>query len=206
MRWSGIDGRSDSRKGLALLVMLGALVLTSNRTAYAAMAVRLSTEPVQPKVGEATVLQVRTFAPVVVPGSSDWQLQPVEVPTDYAFHVEAVDPSGTVSPFLISRSNDPHVWSGQFTFRRPGTWEIRITDFGPNYDPRAGGLLKVHVSIGGPPIAILLLAGLAAALAVSIVLLIAWRRSGWVRPRLWPRRAKRTGSSKSIGAGRNVVG
>lgn len=172
--------------------MLGALVLATNRTAYSAMAVRLSTQPPQPKVGEPTLVQVRTFTPVVVPGSSDWRLQPYEVPPDYAFNVEAVDPSGTVSPVPISRSTDPYVWSGQLTFAGAGTWEIRITNFGPNYNPQAGGLLKVHVSSGiGPAIAGLLLAGLGGAIAISVLLLTGWRRRWWVRPRLWPERTKR---------------
>jgi hypothetical protein len=180
------------RKGLALLAMLGALVMATNRTVAAAMVVRLSTQPPQPKVGESALLQVRTFAPVVVPGSPDWRLQPIEVPPDYAFNVEAVDPSGTVSPVPISQSTDPYVWSGQLTFARAGTWEIRITNFGPNYNPQAGGLLKVHVSSGiGPPIAGLRLAGLGGAIAISVLLLTGWRRRWWVRRRWWPERTKR---------------
>src|SRR2546425_7798118 len=168
--------------------MLGVLVLATGRTAHAAMAVGLSTQPAEPTVGEATLVQVRTYAPVVVQGSSDWRLEPAVVPTDYPFRVETVDPAGSVSSLPISRTSDPYVWAGQFAFTKPGTWEIRITNFGPNYDPRAGARLEVHVSgeagppvtsLGktGPPVASVLLATLGAAVALSIVLLVAWKRA-----------------------------
>jgi hypothetical protein len=113
--------------------------------ATAALEVRLSVIPARPRTGQRVSVMLRPYRPYLRADGSCCDLEPANV--DYPFKIEASSPSGRVFRIRVARKADPYVWTGSFSFRSPGRWEVRATNWGPRYSESAGGRPRIIVRV-----------------------------------------------------------
>lgn len=122
--------------------MLAAGVLTALLTApaaNAALCIRLSTLPARPVVGNGTIVELRTFVPLVGGRLKPWVVR------GYPFRVEAVAPRGQAFPIKVKPGRSPYAWRGNVRFPSAGVWTVRVRNFGPRYQAGCGEQLEVRV-------------------------------------------------------------
>ena len=124
---------------LRSLVAATLVALVSAPAANAALCVRLSTYAPRPVVGDPTIIEMRTFVPLVSGELKPWVVH------GYPFRVEAVSPRGKAFRVSVKPSRNPHAWRGAFRFASAGMWTVRVTNFGPSYSRGCGEELHVRV-------------------------------------------------------------
>lgn len=161
-----------------LLALALLLIVVSPAPADAALSLRLDTSPQAPRVGQPTRIEMRTFTPYASTDGS-LRLEPQIVPDTFPFKLEAVSPSLQTFPVPMSRTSDPFLWAGRFEFREPGEWQLRVTNFGPAYNPLDGALVRKTVVDGvaslpltGAPFSEIFLLALSLVLGGSVAI---WR-------------------------------
>lgn len=115
------------------LVLAAALLPASTR---AAVFLHLSTRPKMPRATCSASVLLQTYAPSV---------GPFAVPASYPWRVEAIGPRGALIDIKVRRTRRASIWRGRAVFPSAGRWLIRVTNFAPRYDPRAGATRRVIV-------------------------------------------------------------
>lgn len=120
-----------------LAALLAVLIVAP--TAEGAMCVRLSSEPTSPRVGAATVIEMRTFFPTVGGRLEPWIVR------RYPFRVVAFSPRGKTFRITVRPSRNPYAWRGAFRFGSAGVWTVRVTNFSPSDPTGCGRELRLRV-------------------------------------------------------------
>jgi len=107
--------------------------------ADAALCIRLSLLASRPVVGDATIIEMETFVPLVGGGLKPWIVR------RYPFRVEAVSPRGKAFRVNVRQSRNPYAWRGALHFPSVGVWKVRVRNFGPRYQTGCGEELRVRV-------------------------------------------------------------
>ena len=109
-------------------------------SADAALICRLSVRPTAPTVGRASQIELRQFVPY-----AGGTAEPTAVA--YPWRVEAVSPRGRIFRVRVPQSSDRFVYRGTFVFPSPGRWLVRVTNFGPAYQPYPGHRPRVWLTV-----------------------------------------------------------
>lgn len=123
-----------------------AVVLVMVPPAGGALEVKLSTVPARPSALERTKIVLRTYVPLLREDGSCCRLQPGG-PRSYPFRVEAVSPTGKTSRIRM-RWAKPNLWSGVRRFPIPGSWTVRVVNYGPSYAHAPGARPRIRVKVG----------------------------------------------------------
>jgi hypothetical protein len=123
---------------LRALVATTLVTLVTASAADAALCIRLSTQAPRPVVGDATIIEMKTFVPLVSGGLKPWVVR------GYPFRVEAVSPRGKAFRVTVKPSRNPYAWRGTFRFTSVGVWTVRVTNWG-RYQTGCGEELHVRV-------------------------------------------------------------
>ncbi|MBA3401658.1 MAG: hypothetical protein H0U05_06675 [Actinobacteria bacterium] len=121
------------------LIAAAFTALVTASEADAAMCIRLSTPAKRSAVGDATIIEMKTFVPLVGGGLQPWIVR------GYPFRVEAVSARGQALRVKVKPSRNPYAWRGVLRFPQAGVWTVRVRNFGPRYQAGCGEELRVRV-------------------------------------------------------------
>ena len=132
-----------TRRGWALAALL-ILVPASGHAASTAGTIRVEAFPAEPRVGQLTTIQLRTF--VLLEGTA-----PYVFPETYPWTVRAISPGGKRLRIRMRQApGDPYLWTGTVRFPTPGRWTVCVFNFNFTQsasvcDLRNPGRLQVRV-------------------------------------------------------------
>ena len=89
-------------------------------------------------------IELRTYAPVV-DRTRRCGFRPVPRPVTYPFRAEAVAPGGRVVTLHFRRA-PANLYTARLKVDVPGRWTVRVTNFGPRYDPCSGAVLRFRAA------------------------------------------------------------